>query len=99
MMNEQMGGSESEGFANDFMVIKVVFHALDILVVFVAFTGNEDNISWLSHHTCCADGLASINDADDLALVLGRCNSGKHIIDDVLGLLEAGIVRRDDDAV
>lgn len=98
-MNEQMGGSESEGFANDFMVIKVVFHPLDILIVFVALTGNEDNISWLSHHTSCADGLASINDADDLALVLGRCNSGKHIIDDVLGLLEAGIVRRDDDAV
>lgn len=70
------GVSETEGFANDFMVIKVVFHALNILIVFVALTGNEDNISRPSHHTSCADGLASIHDADDFALVLGRCDSG-----------------------
>ena len=93
MDNEQL---KAEGFTNDFVVIEVVLDTLDVLIVFMALAGNEDDIAWLRHHTGCADSLATIYDTDYFALVFWCGDARKHIVNDVLRLLKTGIIGGDD---
>ena len=76
----------------------MVLHALNFLIVLVAFAGNEDHVSLLSHHTGRANGLTTVHDTDHF-LHLTDIKSCQHIVDDVLRLLKAGVVRSDDHPV
>ena len=51
----------------------------------------EHHVALLCHHAGCADGLAAVDDRDDLLHLLG-VKAGEHVVDDVLGLLEAWVV-------
>ena len=64
----------------------------------MAFAGNKDHIALLSHHAGRTDGLTTVYDADDFLHLTG-IEALQHIVDDVLRLLETGIVRRDDHTV
>ena len=76
----------------------MVLHTLYVLIVLVALAGNEDDIALLGKHTGRADGLTTVNDGNHAGL-LRRSEPGKHVIDDVLRLLETGVVAGDDDLV
>ena len=39
---------DTEDFAKHFLVVEVMLHALDLLVVFMSLSGNEDHIALLS---------------------------------------------------
>ena len=86
---------DTEDFANHFLVIKVVLHALNLLIVFMSLAGNEDYVALLCHHAGCADGFLAVYDADYLLHLLG-IESGKHVVDDVLWLFETWVVAGDD---
>ena len=78
------------------LVVEVMLHPLYVLIVLVALAGNEDDIALLGKHAGRADGLTTVNDGDNAGL-LCRGEPRKHVIDDVLRLLEAGVVAGDDD--
>ena len=44
-----------------FFIVKMMFHALYFLVVLVAFSGNQHNISLLSHHASSANSFLTVN--------------------------------------
>ena len=64
----------------------------------MALAGNQDDVALLSQHTRCADGLAAVGNGQHL-LHLFLVEPCHHVVDDVLGFLEARIVAGDDDAV
>ncbi len=71
---------KGEGFADHFVIVEMMLDALDILIVFMAFSGDEDDVARLCHHASGSDGLAAIHNADDLTHVLGR-EACEHIVD------------------
>ena len=75
-----------------------MLHTLNLLVILMSLTSNEDYITFLCHHTGCTNGFPTIDDTDDLLHLLG-IETGEHVIDDVLRLFEARIVRGNDDTV
>ena len=89
---------DTEDFAKHFLVVKVMLHALDLLVVFMSLSGNEDYIALLGQHAGCADCFLAVNDADHRLHLLG-VETSQHIVDDVLWLFEARIVAGDDNLI
>ena len=86
---------DTEDFAKHFLVVKVMLHALDLLVVFMSLSGNEDYIALLGQHAGCADCFLAVNDADHRLHLLG-VETSQHIVDDVLWLFETWVVAGDD---
>ena len=58
-----------EGFAYHFPVIKVVFDALNFLIVFVSLAGNEDYVARFGDEGGGAYGFAAIDNAEGAWLV------------------------------
>src|SRR5574344_2116180 len=88
----------SETFAHHFMVIEMVLHPFYFLIILMSLTGNENHIAFFRHHTCRADSLTAVNDGEHFLHLLG-IETSQHIIDNVLRLLKAGIIARNDYAV
>ena len=80
---------------HDFLVVEMVLYPLDFLIVFMAFACNQDDIALLGEHTCRADGLTAVNDADDLFHLL-RGEACQHVVDDVLRFFKPWVVAGDD---
>ena len=89
---------DTEDFAKHFLVVEVMLHALDLLVVFMSLSGNEDYIALLGQHAGCADCFLAVNDADHLLHLLG-VETSQHVVDDVLWLFKARIVAGDDNLI
>ena len=66
--------------------------APDDLVVLVALARNEDYIARLSQHNGRADCLRAVGDAQRLRL---RLDARHHLVEDLLGILGARIIRRE----
>ena len=64
----------------------------------MALSGNQDDVARLRQQAGGLDCLAAVGDADGLLHVV-LVESGEHVVDDVLRLLEAGVVGGDDDTV
>ena len=75
-----------------------MFNSFDFLIVLMALSGYKNNITGLRQHTCCFDSFAPVGNADGLLHVV-FIQSGKHIIDDILRLFKAGVVRSDDNTI
>lgn len=69
-----------------------MFHSSDLLVIFVPLSGYEDYISFLCKHASCTDCFFAVGDTKRFSHIF-RIQSGKHIVDDVLWLFKAGIIR------
>src|SRR5574344_168754 len=70
-----------------------MFYAFHILIILMSFTGYENHITFLTHHTSCADSFFSVNDGNYIFHLLS-IESGKHIINNILWFFEAWIVTR-----
>ena len=80
------------------MVVKVVFHTLHVLIVFVSLAGDENDVALFGHHAGCAYSLAAVDDADNLfhLLLVETC---QHVVDDGLRFFKARVVAGYDNAV
>ena len=47
------------------MVIKMMLHAVYLLIVLVSLAGNEDDITLLCHHGRGTDGLLAVDNRED----------------------------------
>ena len=80
------------------MIIKVVLYTLNNLIILMTLSGNQDNISRLCQYAGCTDGFPSIYDSQ-YALALFLSQTSQHIVDDLLRLLESGVVAGDNHTV
>ena len=85
-------------FFKYFFIIEMMLHSFYLLIVFVSFAGNEDNVSRLRQQTGGLYGVFPIGDTDCLLQIV-FVQACQHVIDDVLRLFEAGIVGSDDNTV
>lgn len=76
----------------------MVLHTFYLLIVLVTLTGNEHDVTFLCHHASRLDGFLTVNNRQHFLHLL-LVQTGYHIIDDGLRILEAGVVTRDDDLV
>ena len=81
----------SKVLSHDFVVVEVVFDALDDLIVFVSFAGDEDDVTFLGEDAGGLDGgLAVLDDKGGAQLILRK--PGSHIAQDIRGFLIARVV-------
>ena len=85
-------------FFNNFFIVEMMLHSFYLLIVFMSFAGNEDDISRLCQHIGGFYCFFSIGNADCLLHIV-LVQSGQHIIDDVLRFFKSRVVGSDDDAV
>ena len=71
-----------------------MFHAFDLLVVFVPFSRQYDDIAGLSVFDGISDGFLAVADLHIFSIRLRH--TGLDIIDNILRLLKPGIIRRND---
>lgn len=76
------------------MVVEVMLHTLYILIVLMSLAGYEHYVALLCHHAGGAYSLAAVDNGYHLLHLL-RVESGEHVVDDVLRLLEARVVACD----
>lgn len=69
----------------------MVLHSADFLIVLVSFAGNHDHVALLGKLSRGADGLATVGDAQHAPAVVG-VKPLYHIVEDVVGILEAWVV-------
>jgi hypothetical protein len=91
---------EGEGFlvdgpSGDGDIVEGVAFALDFLVGFVAFAGDENEVAWSGEFDGAADGGFAIFDN----FVVGELEAGFHIGEDLAGVFGAGVVGSEDDVV
>ena len=67
----------------------MVLHSADFLIVLVSFAGNHDHVALLGKLSRGADSLATVGDAQHAVVGIKPLY---HIVEDVVGILEAWVV-------
>ena len=93
MSNFQM--SNVRILANLLVVVKMMLDALDDLVVFVSFSGNEDDIVLLRQRAGSLDSGCAVLDDERAAQFLRR-QSVRHVLEDILRFFVTRVIRGQD---